>query len=1129
MSTANTVPSLRQAMLWPLLLMVFTLLCGTLLTGQAHADPDNYDPGKIAQRKLDALDANDTSTDTKQLRDLYNQAIQLSQDRQEYVDQANGYDQLLKNFAQQTRELQRQIDNFKSTPAPYEYDKNQSQLEQELSIRNADLYNLQNSLTTARNAVSALTSRSVTAREELNQRKAEMDQVNEQITQANRAGAADVLSEATMIMLSAKRNALTAELRMLELELLSVPNRATLAEQKRQLLELQTKDMSTQVDTLQQQISLLRRQDTEKTVEANRKLTDQASDSPPLIKKQLELNQQLSDELSTMTSNIENAQKQADQIDGQSRMLTQRYQDLKKQLDLLKVSVAFGETLRSELRDLPPALPAKQLSDQLDQLQLKIYDYDQQLNQLDNRDVLLEQYQDDPEFQNLSEADRKTFTELLDVRKEILSKLSSSASSYVSVLAQVDLSNNQLQQQLQQFRSLIDEHLLWVPSARPVNFSWVMDCLVAVSALLMPHYWKSVVSSITPDTLSTTAALFMILLMLSLRRVAANRCDEVAAEIQGKLGKVTQDGFLLTLRLILVCAFYTLPWSVIQLTLAWYLHQISDSNLSYALQQALIVLSMLTGLHLLLRKFNRPNNLFIAHFNWPEVQVTLIRRVSRRLFPVALPSIFIIALTENNLGDDLRNTLGRMAFIILTIGLALYYWRVFKDRKVWVGQNPTASQRRLFLAVHWFFPLSQLVLLGLTLQGYYFSAMLMNIKLHLTCFAGFVCICIHSLAIRWLLIEERRLAFSRAKSKRAELLAQRAKEKEANPNSQVSSTEMSIDPPEENLIDLQTVSEQSRKVLNLLIMFGLVVVLWGIWSDLFTSLSFLDQIKLWDSSVTVNGSTELAPISLKAALLSLAVFLLTFVGVRNLPGVLELLILQRIELSPGTGYAITTLTKYILVLVGILVGFSILGFDWSKLQWLVAALGVGLGFGLQEIFANFISGLILLFEKPIRIGDTVTINGLSGTVTKIQIRATTIVDWDRKEIIVPNKTFITQQLVNWSLSDAITRIVVNIGVAYGTDTARAEYLILQAANECDLVLDNPLPEVFFTKFNNSTLDFELRYYVNELGHRLPSQHQILNRINNLFRTNNIEIAFPQMDIHIKRDWPTRIDKDAIGK
>ncbi len=176
-----------------------------------------------------------------------------------------------------------------------------------------------------------------------------------------------------------------------------------------------------------------------------------------------------------------------------------------------------------------------------------------------------------------------------------------------------------------------------------------------------------------------------------------------------------------------------------------------------------------------------------------------------------------------------------------------------------------------------------------------------------------------------------------------------------------------------------------------------------LWSEIHSAFGFLENISLWDVTSTVQGVESLEPITLGAVLIAILVLIITTQLVRNLPALLELAILQHLDLTPGTGYAITTITKYLLMLVGGLVGFSMIGIEWSKLQWLVAALGVGLGFGLQEIFANFISGLIILFEKPIRIGDTVTIRDLTGSVTRINTRATTISDWDRKEIIVPNQ------------------------------------------------------------------------------------------------------------------------------
>ncbi|MGS0724956.1 mechanosensitive ion channel domain-containing protein, partial [Shewanella sp. 0m-11] len=168
----------------------------------------------------------------------------------------------------------------------------------------------------------------------------------------------------------------------------------------------------------------------------------------------------------------------------------------------------------------------------------------------------------------------------------------------------------------------------------------------------------------------------------------------------------------------------------------------------------------------------------------------------------------------------------------------------------------------------------------------------------------------------------------------------------------------------------------------------------------------------------------------------------------------------------------------------------------------------------------FISGLILLFERPIRIGDIVTINDLSGTVSKIQTRATTIIDWDNKEIVVPNKTFITEKLINWSLTSPITRIVIPIGVAYGSDIDQVETLLYQIADEHPLVLPEPQPSVVFRTFGASSLDFELRVHITAIELRLSTVHIINKNIDRLFREHEIEIAFPQMDVHV-RDFPPK--------
>ncbi|HDT1065429.1 TPA: miniconductance mechanosensitive channel MscM [Escherichia coli] len=252
-----------------------------------------------------------------------------------------------------------------------------------------------------------------------------------------------------------------------------------------------------------------------------------------------------------------------------------------------------------------------------------------------------------------------------------------------------------------------------------------------------------------------------------------------------------------------------------------------------------------------------------------------------------------------------------------------------------------------------------------------------------------------------------------------------------------------------------------------------------------------------------------------APLVAILVFIITTQLVRNLPALLELAILQHLDLTPGTGYAITTITKYLLMLIGGLVGFSMIGIEWSKLQWLVAALGVGLGFGLQEIFANFISGLIILFEKPIRIGDTVTIRDLTGSVTKINTRATTISDWDRKEIIVPNKAFITEQFINWSLSDSVTRVVLTIPAPANANSEEVTEILLTAARRCSLVIDNPAPEVFLVDLQQGIQIFELRIYAAEMGHRMPLRHEIHQLILAGFHAHGIDMPFPPFQMRLE--------------
>jgi len=170
---------------------------------------------------------------------------------------------------------------------------------------------------------------------------------------------------------------------------------------------------------------------------------------------------------------------------------------------------------------------------------------------------------------------------------------------------------------------------------------------------------------------------------------------------------------------------------------------------------------------------------------------------------------------------------------------------------------------------------------------------------------------------------------------------------------------------------------------------------------------------------------------------------------------------------------------------------------------------------LQEIFANFVSGLIILFERPVRVGDIVTVDEVTGVISRIHMRATTITNWDRKEFIVPNKDFITGRLLNWTLSDQVNRVVINVSVVYGSDTRLAQEILLRLAREHPLVLDDPPPAAGLEEFGTSSLNFVLRCYLPTLENRLTVIHDLHVGIDRALREAGIEIAFPQQDVHIR--------------
>ncbi len=324
---------------------------------------------------------------------------------------------------------------------------------------------------------------------------------------------------------------------------------------------------------------------------------------------------------------------------------------------------------------------------------------------------------------------------------------------------------------------------------------------------------------------------------------------------------------------------------------------------------------------------------------------------------------------------------------------------------------------------------------------------------------------------------------------------------------------------EEPEIDFGALGEDTTKLINTALVLVAAAGLWVIWADVLPAFRILDDISLWQRAESVDGVEQLVPVTLSQVILGLLAILIVIIGAKRLPALLEIILLARLKISAGSRYAISTLTQYCIVAIGVVVVFNLLGGSWSEIQWLIAALGVGIGFGLQEVVANFICGIILLFERPIRIGDVVTVGDTDGVVTNIRIRSTTIRNWDQQELLVPNKEFITGRLLNWTLSDPITRIVIPIGIAYGSDVTRAIQLIQEAADEHERVLDEPSTLVTFDAFGDSSLTITLRCFIGSMDYWRQTISELHQAINNKFNDAGIVISFPQRDIHLDTSQP----------
>lgn len=308
-----------------------------------------------------------------------------------------------------------------------------------------------------------------------------------------------------------------------------------------------------------------------------------------------------------------------------------------------------------------------------------------------------------------------------------------------------------------------------------------------------------------------------------------------------------------------------------------------------------------------------------------------------------------------------------------------------------------------------------------------------------------------------------------------------------------------------------------RRLIERRVQRFLGIAAWGLFG--YAVLRTLHLSKPLGALVAEVGALEFVPGDSKVTISDVAFFALILLGAYQLSRfvvfALEADVYPRLHLQRGLPYAISTLTRYTLFTLGFFLAISALGIDLSKVTVLAGALGVGIGFGLQNVVNNFVSGLILLFERPIQVGDTVQIQNLMGEVRRIGMRSSTLRTADGAEVIVPNANLIQDSVTNWTLSDNSRRVEIPVGVAYGTEPQQVIALLKEVATTKREVLKDPEPVALFVGFAESSLDFVLRCWLMQSEHWVTVRSDIFVAVHDALREAGIEIPFPQRDLHLK--------------
>jgi potassium efflux system protein len=1061
----------------------------------------------------------------------YRQALGFMEAQLSNTTSADAYAQSGDSVPQKTRQIREKLEQAQANPVEVTLDvaedASAQQIEQRLQRERANQAAVAAQLGSLEQQLAAQVNRPDIVRQRLVEASHLTDNLASDLSLLPPPGESTLVAEARRWVLSTQAAAVNAEIRMLDQELLSQPIRIELWRAQRDSETRTLNRINKRLAMLEELLSSQRRSEAAQIIADLDLSAFGDAANHPLVLEQAEKNRQFGTQLQILTASVEQAETDGTAAAKSLREIQKSFQTAKSRLEIAGLSQALGQVLHEQRRDLPNISLYQRRTRQRAEL----------IAEAGLQDIRLEAErratQDVAGYINsllteLSPAKPDELAEPLKViitsRRALLRNMISTNTQYMRALGELEFQESRVQMVVAEFDAYLAKRLLWVRSKGAIGIESLVALPAEIIRFFAPAPWLTALSVLLKRA-TESPWLFLTLLTSGVLLARTTALRNALRNSAAQVGNTAQDSIRSTLRAAGISLLLTLPWPLLSFVTGLELIQAADASddvkaIGMGILQITRALFFLRAFRILCIA----GGLADAHFNWPDSVTTALRRQLNQLLLTFLLPGFVMLTCFARYPAEFGGELSRVTFVLATIGVMVFLFRLLQPNGD-IAKGIRRAQGHES-EISWLWALlgasAPFVLAVAALDGYMYSALTLMTRLTMTLWLLFGLIFAHELAVRWVLIAHRRIQLNIALERRE---AERVKrEKAADQNAGGEDYIENIAEPD---VDIASIDADTKKLLNLALVILGFILLSGIWSSVLPALGILSDITLWEYLGSVAGEQQLIPLTLADLALTAVYGFSAFVLVRTVPSLLDLILRQRSSVTSGSRLAFATLARYVIVLVGLSLVAGSVGFNWGQIQWLVAALGVGIGFGLQEIVANFISGLIILVERPIRVGDIVTVGDISGTVSRLQIRATTVTTFDRQELLVPNKEFIAGRVLNWSLSDEILRLVLKVGIAYGSDVPKALALVREAVNEHKLVLDEPPPLITFDEFGDNSLNITARCFIGALNKRRETVSDLNLAINQKLNKAGIVIAFPQRDVHL--DMATPLDIRIHGE